>query len=140
MEPGEYALRGSIIDLFPPGFENPLRLDFFGEELESIRSFEAVSQRTRGALEAFKLKPVSELQLDEDAITRFRTGYRALFGMPKSDDPLYESISAGRSYMGVEHWLPLFQEALATLIDYVPKGTIVFDYQMEEARCPAHPD
>ena len=134
MEPGEFALRGSIIDLFPPGFEDPVRLDFFGDELESIRSFEAVSQRTRGVLEAFKLKPVSELQLDEDAITRFRTGYRALFGMPKSDDPLYESISAGRSYMGVEHWLPLFQEALATLFDYVPESTMVFDYQVAEAR------
>ncbi|MAI11760.1 MAG: transcription-repair coupling factor [Rhodospirillaceae bacterium TMED167] len=134
MEPGEYALRGSIIDLFPPGFDDPLRLDFFGDDLESIRTFDAVSQRTSGTLETFNLKPVSELQLNEDAITRFRTGYRALFGMPKSDDPLYESISAGRSFMGVEHWLPLFQESLATIVDYVPEGTIVFDYQAAESR------
>ena len=129
----------ALLICFPPGFEDPLRLDFFGEELESIRSFEAVSQRTRGVLEAFKLKPVSELQVDEDAITRFRTGYRALFGMPKSDDPLYESISAGRSYMGVEHWLPLFQEALATLIDYVPRVPLFLTTKWRKHGMPGSP-
>jgi len=134
MEPGEYAFRGGIVDLFPPGFEGPLRLDFFGDDLESIRTFEAVSQRTSGTLDAFSLKPVSELVLDEDSITRFRTGYRALFGAPKSDDPLYESVSAGRAYMGVEHWLPLFQESMATLFDYVSDGPVLFDYQGAEAR------
>ena len=133
MEPGEYAIRGGIIDLFPPGFIEPLRLDFFGDELDSIRTFEVFSQRTSGGCESFTLKPYNEISLDEDAISRFRIGYRALFGSISNKDPLYEDISEGRTHAGMEHWLPLFHEKMETLVDYVQNFIVIFDYQVEEA-------
>lgn len=134
MEPGEYAIRGGIIDLFPPGFDEPLRLDFFGDDLDGIRSFEPFSQRSTGKCEGFTLKPVNEISLDEDSISRFRTAYRALFGAVSSEDPLYEAISAGHSQAGMEHWLPLFHEELETLLDYLPgEAVIVLDHQAEES-------
>ena len=108
MEPGEYAVRGGIIDLFAPGNEAPLRLDFFGEELDTIRTFEPFSQRTTGTIEGFQLTPIGEVALDEESVRRFRVGYRALFGAGTDEDPLYESISARRRFAGMEHWLPLF--------------------------------
>ncbi|MAF49938.1 MAG: transcription-repair coupling factor [Rhodospirillales bacterium] len=134
MEPGEYALRGGILDLFPPGRETPLRLDFFGEELDSIRAFDPVTQLTTGDVDGFDMEPVGEITLDEDAISRFRTGYRALFGAASSQDILYESVSAGRRYQGMEHWLPLFHEELGTLFDYLPGTDLVFDHEFEDAR------
>ena len=100
MEPGEYAIRGGIIDLFPPGFEEPLRLDFFGDDLDGIRTFEPFSQRTTGETQSFTLKPVNEISLDDEAISRFRTAYRALFGAVSSEDPLYEAISEGHTQAG----------------------------------------
>ena len=132
MEAGEYAVRGDIIDVFPPGREQPLRLDFFGDDLERIRAFDATTQRTRRRLDTFVLKPVSEVPLDEDAVTRFRSGYRGLFGA-LGDDPLYEAVSAGRRHIGVEHWLALFHSHLETLLDYAP-GAVVLDHQAEEMR------
>ena len=133
MEPGEYAIRGSIIDLFPPGRGEPLRLDFFGEDLDGIRSFEPFSQRTTGECEHFTLKPVNEISLNEDSISKFRTAYRALFGAVSREDPLYEAISAGHSQAGMEHWLPLFYDELETLFDYLPPSVMVFDHQLDEA-------
>ena len=134
MEPGEYAVRGGIIDIFPPGTAEPFRLDLFGDEVEGIRCFDPLTQRTTGKREAFDLKPVSEVLLDAEAIQRFRAGYRALFGAVAGDDPLYESISAGRRHAGMEHWLPLFHETLETLADYVPGAGIMLDAAAEEAR------
>ena len=134
MEPGEFAVRGGILDVFPPGTENPVRLDFFGDDLDGLRSFDATTQRSLGKLKDVILKPVSEVPLDEAAVSRFRTQYRELFGAPKADDILYESISAARRHLGVEHWLPLFHERLETLLDYVPNAAIVLDHQAEEAR------
>ncbi len=133
MEPGEYAIRGGIIDLFPPGFEEPLRLDFFGDDLDGIRTFEPFSQRTTGETQSFTLKPVNEISLDDEAISRFRTAYRALFGAVSSEDPLYEAISEGHTQAGMEHWLPLFHENLETLFDYLPDAVIAFDHQADEA-------
>lgn len=133
MEPGEYAIRGGIIDLFPPGFEEPLRLDFFGDDLDGIRTFEPFSQRTTGERGSFTLKPVNEISIDEDSISRFRMSYRALFGAVSSEDPLYEAISEGHSQAGMEHWLPLFHEELETLLEYLPEALIVFDHQASEA-------
>ncbi len=80
MEPGEYAVRGGIIDVYPPGRTEPLRLDFFGDELDTMRSFDAASQRTTDKLDAFTIKPVSEVLLLDEAVARFRTEYRTLFG------------------------------------------------------------
>ncbi len=131
-EPGEFALRGGIVDVFPPGEEQPLRLDFFGDELESLRSFDPLSQRTTGVASALTLKPVSEVILDQASITRFRTGYREAFGAVSGEDPLYAAITAGRLHPGMEHWLPLFYETLETLLDYLPGALVTLDYQAEE--------
>jgi len=132
-EAGEFAVRGGIVDLFPAGAAMPLRLDFFGDELEEIRSFDPLTQRSTGTLRGFVLKPVNEVRLDPDSIARFRSGYRERFGVVSGEDPLYEAISAGRPFAGMEHWLPLFHEGLETLLDYVPGAPVTLDHQAEEA-------
>jgi transcription-repair coupling factor (superfamily II helicase) len=132
-EPGDYAVRGGILDLFAPGMEEPVRLDFFGDTLESIRSFDPETQRTSGQLRAFELVPVAEFQLTRDAIQRFRQGYLAAFGAARRDDLLYEAVSEGRRHPGMEHWLPLFHDSLDTLFDYAPATPIVLEPLVEEA-------
>ena len=117
MEPGEYAIRGVILDLYPPGYKHPLRLDFFGDEIERIRSFDAFSQRTDGEVECFKLQPFREFLIDKDSIERFRKRYRSTFGLIEKDDIVYESVSESIIYAGIEHWLPLFFEKLDTLFE-----------------------
>ncbi len=133
-EAGEYALRGGLVDVFAPGDPTPLRLDFFGDEIESIRAFDPLSQRSSGSRGEAVLKPVSEIILDDASIARFRTGYREYFGTSKDGDPLYEAVSAGRSYAGQEHWLPLFYEEMETLFDLVGGAPILLDHQAEEVR------
>jgi transcription-repair coupling factor (superfamily II helicase) len=132
-EPGEYAVRGGIVDVFPPGQEQPLRLDFFGDDLESLRLFDPLTQRTTGEAGQLTLKPVSEVILDPAAVERFRTRYRELFGATR-DDPLYEAVSAARAHPGMEHWLPLYHKRLVTLLDYLPEAGVTLDYQAVEAR------
>jgi len=116
---GEYAVRGSIVDLFPAGEEMALRLDFFGDEIETMRRFDPADQRSTGKAEAFTLMPASEALLDEESIKRFRARYREQFGANATGDPLYQAISDGRRLAGMEHWLPLFEEKLATLFDHL---------------------
>ena len=132
-EPGDFALRGGIVDLWPPGEESPLRLDFFGTTLDAIRRFDAETQLSKDTVASIALLPASEAPLSPDAISRFRTGYVAAFGAA-GDDPLYESVSAGRKAQGMEHWLPLFHEKLDTLFDYLPRALILLAYQTEEAK------
>ncbi|OUD10827.1 transcription-repair coupling factor [Marivivens niveibacter] len=134
MEPGDYAVRGGIIDIFPPGESGPVRLDLFGDVLDSARRFDPATQRTIEKLDIIELAPVSEVILDDAAITRFRQNYRIEFGAAGTDDPLYEAISAGRKHSGAEHWLGFFHDRLETLFDYVPKATITFDDQIDAAR------
>ncbi|WP_170572003.1 transcription-repair coupling factor [Ruegeria atlantica] len=134
MEPGDYAIRGGIIDIFPPGESGPVRLDLFGDVLDGARRFDPVSQRTTEKLDIVELAPVSEVILDEAAITRFRQNYRIEFGAAGTDDPLYEAVSAGRKHQGIEHWLPFFHEKLETLFDYLPGATITLDDQVTPAR------
>ena len=134
MEPGDYAVRGGIIDIFPPGESGPVRLDLFGDVLDGARRFDPVSQRTTEKLEVVELAPVSEVILDEAAITRFRQNYRIEFGAAGTDDPLYEAVSAGRKHQGIEHWLPFFHEKLETLFDYLPQATVTLDDQLTPAR------
>ena len=112
-------MRGGILDLYPPGGE-PIRLDFFGDTLESIRAFDPETQRTAARREEVQLLPMSEMALTPEVHSAFRQRYVALFGPVTGDDPLYESISAGRQHQGMEHWLPLFQERLVPLFDYLP--------------------
>ncbi|MCH8154513.1 MAG: transcription-repair coupling factor, partial [Proteobacteria bacterium] len=133
-EPGEFALRGGIVDVFPPGEEQPLRLDFFGDELESIRRFDPLSQRSSGTTDSLLLRPVNEVILEPESIERFRAGYLRAFGAVRGADPLYEAVSAGRRHPGMEHWLPLFHEELVTLFDYLPAAAVTLDHQAEEAR------
>src|SRR5258707_4724082 len=104
-EAGEYAVRGGIIDLFPPGGYDPVRLDFSCDTLESIRSFDPETQRSTDQLRALDLVPMAEFQLTTETIRRFRTGYVQAFGAATPDDLLYEAVSEGRRYPGMEHWL-----------------------------------
>ncbi|VCU58618.1 Transcription-repair coupling factor [Tritonibacter mobilis] len=134
MEPGDYAVRGGIIDIFPPGESGPVRLDLFGDTLDGARRFDPATQRTTEKLDLVELAPVSEVILDEAAITRFRQNYRIEFGAAGSDDPLYEAVSAGRKHQGMEHWLPFFHERLETLFDYLPGATVTLDDQLTPAR------
>ena len=134
MEPGDYAIRGGIIDIFPPGEGGPVRLDLFGDVLDGARRFDPVSQRTTETLDIIELAPVSEVILDDAAITRFRQNYRIEFGAAGTDDPLYEAVSAGRKHQGIEHWLPFFHEKLETLFDYLPQASITLDDQLTPAR------
>ncbi|WP_299946370.1 transcription-repair coupling factor [uncultured Ruegeria sp.] len=134
MEPGDYAVRGGIIDIFPPGDSGPVRLDFFGDVLDGARRFDPATQRTTEKLDLVELAPVSEVIMDDAAITRFRQNYRIEFGAAGTDDPLYEAVSAGRKHQGMEHWLPFFHEKLETLFDYLPGATISLDDQVTPAR------
>tara|TARA_R110002094_G_scaffold217568_2_gene188725 strand:+ start:684 stop:4151 length:3468 start_codon:yes stop_codon:yes gene_type:complete len=134
VEPGDYAVRGGIIDIYPPGDLGPVRLDLFGDTLDGARRFDPATQRTTEKLDVVELAPVSEVILDEAAITRFRQNYRIEFGAAGTDDPLYEAISAGRKHQGAEHWLALFHEQMETLFDYLPDVTITLDDHLTPAR------
>ncbi|UXX83856.1 transcription-repair coupling factor [Roseovarius pelagicus] len=133
-EPGDYAIRGGIIDIYPPGTGGPVRLDLFGDVLDGIRRFDPATQRTTEKLTQIELAPVSEVILDEAAITRFRQNYRIEFGSAGTDDPLYEAVSAGRKHQGVEHWLPFFHARLETIFDYLPEATVTLDDQVTPSR------
>ncbi|MBT9245148.1 transcription-repair coupling factor [Gemmobacter fulvus] len=133
-EPGDYAVRGGIVDIYPPGDHGPVRLDFFGDVLDGARRFDPETQRTTEKLTAVDFAPMSEIVLDEAAITRFRQTYRIEFGAAGSEDPLYEAVSAGRKHQGMEHWLPWFHTRLETLFDYLPTAAVMLDDQVTSAR------
>lgn len=133
MEPGEFATRGGIFDLFPAGQAEPVRLDLFGDEVENIRNFDPGTQRSSGKVEQLSLHPVSEFSLDPASISRFRSAWRDQFGPAAASDPLYEHISEGRRHTGVEHWLPLFHASMETLFDYLPGAAVSLDHQVEES-------
>ncbi len=133
MEPGEYAIRGGIIDIFAAGEAEPMRLDLFGDTIEQIRRFDPATQRSAGKIAQVVLHPVSEIPLDSAAISHFRSQWREIFGPQAAADPLYEAVSEGRRHPGIEHWLPLFYPALETLLDYLPGASVSLDHQAEEA-------
>jgi transcription-repair coupling factor (superfamily II helicase) len=130
---GEYAVRGGIVDLFAPGMAQPVRLDFFGDTLESIRAFDPESQRTLFPLRGLDLVPMNEVQLTGDSMRRFRQAYVAAFGAQTRGDPLYEAISEGRRHSGHEHWLPLFSDHLDTIFDYAGRAPLILDTLSDEA-------
>jgi transcription-repair coupling factor (superfamily II helicase) len=132
-EPGEYAVRGGLIDLYPAGTETPLRFDFFGKQLESIRSFDAESQRTTGTVKSVALAPMSEVLLSDGNVRRFRLNYTTAFGGDTRDDVLYQAVVSGQRYPGIEHWLPYFYEHLDWLGDYTGDAPFIFDDQAREA-------
>tara|TARA_R110000744_G_scaffold145205_7_gene257715 strand:+ start:13904 stop:17407 length:3504 start_codon:yes stop_codon:yes gene_type:complete len=134
MEPGDYAVRGGVIDVYPPGAPEPVRLDFFGDTLESIRSFDPETQRSLRQLTAIEFNPVSEVLLDEASISHFRAAFVRSFGAAKGGDPIYEAVSAGARPAGVEHWLPLFHDALSTPFDYLPATALIaIDHLADDA-------
>lgn len=119
-EHGEFAVRGSILDLFPMGSRNPFRLEFFDDEIESIRSFDVESQRSLEKLDEVDLLPAQEFPLDEEGIKTFRLNFRERFDIDPNTCPVYTDISQGSSSPGVEYYLPLFFEQLVSLFDYLP--------------------
>ena len=132
MEPGEYVVRGGIIDIFPAGEDDPVRLDMFGDQIETIKRFDASTQRSSEAVASLSLRPISEIALDEASVSRFRAEWRELFGSEAASDPIYLSVSDRRKHPGMEHWEPLFHQAMETLLDYVERPAITLDSQVDE--------
>lgn len=132
-EVGAYAIRGGIVDIFPAGYEKPLRLDLFGDEVESIKYFDPLTQRTEDECKSFSLQPVTEFFLNESSVACFRKGYREAFGIIQKNDPLYEAVTEGRRYNGMEHWLPLFYQKVETVFDYAPNAEMMFDYHAQDS-------
>jgi transcription-repair coupling factor (superfamily II helicase) len=130
---GDYATRGGILDLYPPGATAPVRLDFFGDTLESVRAFDPETQRSTTQLRSLDLVPMSEARLTTETIKRFRQAYAAEFGAPAPSDDLYAAVSEGRRAIGLEHWLPLLYDHLDTIFDYVGDAPFVLDARAEEA-------
>ncbi|AQS41373.1 MAG: Transcription-repair-coupling factor [Candidatus Tokpelaia hoelldobleri] len=135
---GEYAVRGGIVDLFAPGDEAPVRLDFFGDVLETVREFDPATQRTAATRQLFDLQPMSEITLTAETISRFRSNYVKSFGAAQRNDALYQAISEGRRFAGMEHWLPLFYDGLETLFDYTGTIRTAFDHLTAEALGERH--
>ena len=131
-EAGEFAVRGGLLDLFPPGADEPIRLDFFGDSLETIRSFDPATQLTTRQLAEVKLAAATEVLLTEETIARFRAGFRAAFGAA-GDDPVYQAVSEGRKHSGMEHWLPLYYDATATLFDFLDGALVFLEHLSDEA-------
>ncbi|MCA8889565.1 MAG: transcription-repair coupling factor, partial [Parvularculaceae bacterium] len=131
-EPGEFAVRGGLVDLYPPGADEPLRLDFFGDTLESVRAFDPMTQLTTRQLSDVNLSAATEVLLTDETIAAFRAGFRAQFGAA-SDDPVYEAVSAGRKQSGMEHWLPLYYEGASTIFDFLGGGMLFIEHLADEA-------
>jgi transcription-repair coupling factor (superfamily II helicase) len=132
VEPGEYAVRGSIIDIFPSGDELAIRVDMFGDEVESLRYFDPLTQRSESECQQLTLHAAREITLDKETIARFRTQYREAFGAVTKNDPLYDAISEGIPYAGMEHWLPLFFDRLVTVNSYAKHAYWVIDQRAEQ--------
>ncbi|MDA1059587.1 MAG: transcription-repair coupling factor [Proteobacteria bacterium] len=132
-EPGEFAVRGGIIDVFSPGALEPVRLDLFGDDLEAVRTFDPLTQVSRTKLKELRLEAVGEFPFDQEAIARFRNEYRQRFGNAVDGDQLYQAVSEGRRHAGMEHWLPLFHDCLSTLFDYVPGAAVALDHLADDA-------
>lgn len=127
-EHGEFAYRGSIIDIFPMGSLKPFRIDLLGNEVDSIRTFDPETQRSNEKLESIELLPAHEFPLSEDGIQLFRQNWREQFTGNPMNCPLYQSISQGALSPGVEYYLPLFFEKTQTLFDYIPEDTLIISF------------
>lgn len=132
-EAGEYAIRGGILDLFSAALDVPVRLDFFGEALQSISPFDPLTQlKILSPLSEIIIPPSKEILLTDDAIRSFRTAYRSFFGASATEDPLYQAITQKISYPGIENWMPLFFDQLGGLWDYLRDPIIAVDFQFFE--------
>ena len=134
-EHGEYAVRGSLLDLFPMGSAVPFRLDFFDDEIDSIRTFDVDTQRTLDEIQSINLLPAHEFPTDEKSIEFFRTQFRETFGEIRRDpEHIYQQISKGTLISGIEYWQPLFFDEMATLFDYLPEKTLFVDMETNQAQ------
>lgn len=134
LEHGEYAVRGSLLDLFPMGSDEPFRLDFFDDEIDSIRTFDVDNQRTLNTITQINLLPAHEFPTDDKAIEFFRGQFRERFDIRRDPEHIYQQISKGTLVAGIEYWQPLFFEQMATLFDYLPEHTLFIDYQANYER------
>jgi transcription-repair coupling factor (superfamily II helicase) len=125
--PGEFALRGSLLDVFPMGTDSPLRIDLFDDQIEAIRRFDPQTQRSRDTLQSVRLLPAREIPLDGDAVRAFRRRWRQRFEGDPTRSPVYRGVSEGLAPPGIEFWLPLFHDETATLFDYLPADAVVAD-------------
>ncbi|MEE4185162.1 MAG: transcription-repair coupling factor [Gammaproteobacteria bacterium] len=124
-QPGDFAVRGSLIDLFPIGLAEPIRVDFFDAEIDSLRQFDVETQRSGLALDRFELLPARDFPVDADAIKGFRGRYRARFAGNPADSLIYSEVSAARFPGGIENYYPLFFDSTCTLWDYLPAEAII---------------
>ena len=130
LEHGEYAVRGSLLDLFPMGSAQPFRLDFFDDEIDSIRTFDVDTQRTLDEIQSVNLLPAHEFPTDDKGIEFFRAQFRETFSEIRRDpEHIYQQISKGTLISGIEYWQPLFFAEMATLFDYLPQQTLFIDME-----------
>ena len=123
--PGEFAQRGSLLDVFPMGSTSPLRIDLFDEEIEAIRRFDPDTQRSLDALERVRLLPAREMPLDADAVRAFRRRFRDRFEGDPMQTGIYRGVSEGLAPPGIEFYLPLFHDSTASLFDYLPPDAVI---------------
>jgi transcription-repair coupling factor (superfamily II helicase) len=127
--PGQYAVRGGLLDIFPPGTEYPVRLDFFGDHLESLKTFDPETQLTLGLLSSLSVIPTTEIFLTNTTREYFRERYRKTFGIESTKDPIYEAISEGRIFPGQEHWMPYFYPQMVDFFTYCSAATFFLPQQ-----------
>ncbi|MDV5139954.1 transcription-repair coupling factor [Chimaeribacter arupi] len=126
MEHGEYATRGALLDLYPMGSEEPYRLDFFDDEIDSLRVFDVDTQRTLSEVDRINLLPAHEFPTDKAAIELFRSQWREKFDVRREPEHIYQQVSKGTFPAGIEYWQPLFfNEPLSTLFSYLPENTLL---------------
>ncbi|EKE82956.1 transcription-repair coupling factor [Idiomarina xiamenensis] len=128
MEHGEFCARGAILDLFPMGSRTPLRIDFFDDEIDSIRRFDPETQRSEETIDSVNLLPAREFATDKTAIERFRANYRERFDANNAAESIYQQVSKGLFPAGIEYYLPLFFEHTATLFDYLPNDALLVSF------------
>ena len=126
-DPGDFALRGSLLDVYPMGTTSPLRIDLFDDEIEAIRRFDPQTQRSGDSLASVRLLPAREIPLDGDSVRAFRRRYRTRFEGDPTRSAIYRGVSDGMAPAGIEFYLPLFFEETATLFDYLPDGAVIVD-------------
>ncbi|WP_067585478.1 transcription-repair coupling factor [Endozoicomonas ascidiicola] len=129
LEHGEFAIRGSIVDIYPMGSEIPYRVDLFDDEIESLRTFDPETQRSVDKVAAINLLPGHEFPMDKAGRERFRSNFREQFDVSHRDCPIYQDIGEGIASPGIEYYLPLFFTETATLFDYLPESTRVLSYE-----------
>ncbi|MFZ8864870.1 MAG: transcription-repair coupling factor [Rickettsiales bacterium] len=133
-EPGEFSIKGSIVEIFPTNAQNPVRLDFFADKLEAIREFDPITQLSYNKIDKVTLTAAHEVILNQENINCFRAKYRENFTVDYQNDQLYESISTGRIFPGMEHWLPYFyQKNLVSLLDYVKEPLLIYNQHFQLA-------